>query len=496
VNGLSALSLTYSGNGNIASKADLGSYIYNPVKKNAVDSIINDPLATQPTFQQLVSYTSFNKAHTIEDESNGYDYQIIYAPDNQRVKSILSDSLGWERTRYYFGSYEKDSTASGVKHTWYINSPYGLVAVYVKENTTETLYYAETDHLGSLVALRNTNGTVVESYSYDPWGRRRNPSNWSYTNVPEPVITNRGFTGHEHLEKFNLIDMNGRVYDPVTAGFLSPDPFVTNPYFSQSYNSYSYCVNNPLKFTDPSGYVQVDMMSIFDPGQIAVFLENYINSNGDLDLAMNKVTWISQEGNYNTITREIEFWITYGGPDGGAAILTEYGYMGTANVMSRQISITLQPKDAYIFQNELYPSGQGVNYNDQYAGAVEKLAGKPYVLGADGPKAYDCSSTACYGLRTVANSKFGDYTAHDLYEKFSVPSSSKTRGSVIFYDYTSDGRIDHITTILNSSNMLHPSSGAGVLQIKPINYLDSYTKNRGGTIYYRDFNWLIINKTP
>jgi hypothetical protein len=79
---------------------------------------------------------------------------------------------------------------------------------------------------------------------------------------------------------------------------------------------------------------------------------------------------------------------------------------------------------------------------------------------------------------------------------FSVPSSSKTRGSVIFYDYTSDGRIDHITTILNSSNMLHPSSGAGVLQIKPINYLDSYTNNRGGTIYYREFNWLIINKTP
>ena len=91
-------------------------------------------------------------------------------------------------------SYEKDSTSSGVKHTWYINSPYGLVAVYVKENTTETLYYAETDHLGSLVALRNTSGTVAESYSYDPWGWRGN--------------------------------MNGRVYDPVTAGFLSHDPFV------------------------------------------------------------------------------------------------------------------------------------------------------------------------------------------------------------------------------------------------------------------------------
>jgi YD repeat-containing protein len=74
---------------------------------------------------------------------------------------------------------------------------------------SETFQY---NHPGSLVALRNTNGTVAESYSYDAWGRRG--------------------------------DMNGRVYDPVTAGFLSPDPFVANPYFSQSYNRYSYRVNN------------------------------------------------------------------------------------------------------------------------------------------------------------------------------------------------------------------------------------------------------------
>jgi RHS repeat-associated protein len=140
---------------------------------------------------------------------------------------------------------------------------------------SETFQY---DHPGSLVALRNTNGTVAESYSYDPWGRRRNPSNWSYSNVPIPVITNRGFTGHEHLEKFNLIDMNGRVYDPVTAGFLSPDPFVTNPYFSQSYNSYSYCVNNPLKFTDPSGYLVAEIYDQSNPYPDVDYVNLFIRS--------------------------------------------------------------------------------------------------------------------------------------------------------------------------------------------------------------------------
>jgi hypothetical protein len=48
--------------------------------------------------------------------------------------------------------------------------------------------------------------------------------------------------------------MNGRVYDSWLGRFLSPDPFVQSPGFSQSYNRYSYCLNNPLRYTDPSGY--------------------------------------------------------------------------------------------------------------------------------------------------------------------------------------------------------------------------------------------------
>ncbi len=64
----------------------------------------------------------------------------------------------------------------------------------------------------------------------------------------------RGFTMHEHLSAFKLINMNGRMYDPVMSRFLSPDPIIQFPENSQSYNSYSYVLNNPLKFTDPSGF--------------------------------------------------------------------------------------------------------------------------------------------------------------------------------------------------------------------------------------------------
>ena len=62
-----------------------------------------------------------------------------------------------------------------------------------------------------------------------------------------------GYTGHEHLPHFALINMNGRMYDPVLGRMLSPDNYVQNPNNAQNYNRYTYVLNNPLKYTDPSG---------------------------------------------------------------------------------------------------------------------------------------------------------------------------------------------------------------------------------------------------
>ncbi len=47
--------------------------------------------------------------------------------------------------------------------------------------------------------------------------------------------------------------MRTYTYTVTTARFLSPDPYVQSPTNSQNYNRYSYCLNNPLKYTDPSG---------------------------------------------------------------------------------------------------------------------------------------------------------------------------------------------------------------------------------------------------
>jgi RHS repeat-associated protein len=157
------------------------------------------------------------------------------------------------KIKYFSIDYEKEIKGDTTRELNYIYCPFGLVALIIKKGENQTLYFVETDYQGSILGLLNPNGTYAEKYSYDAWGRRRNPDDWSYNNVTQPTLTDRGYTGHEHLDKFNLINMNGRMYDPYLGRFLSVDPIISAADNSQNYNGYGYCLNNPLKYSDPSG---------------------------------------------------------------------------------------------------------------------------------------------------------------------------------------------------------------------------------------------------
>ena len=110
-----------------------------------------------------------------------------------------------------------------------------------------TTDYFHADHLGSISVVSNSTGTVITRYTYDAWGVR-------VAQTGSLTETHHGFTAHEHLDNVGLIHMNGRVYDPVLARFMSADPYVQTQDNMQSYNRYSYVWNNPLSGADPSGY--------------------------------------------------------------------------------------------------------------------------------------------------------------------------------------------------------------------------------------------------
>ena len=406
---------------------------------------------------------------------NGQNILYVYDATGVKLRKTVNTT-----TTDYTGNFIYENNV-----LQFFNQPEGYVEISSPPSgELEGAYvYQYKDHLGNIrlsykdISLTSTPSLqIVEENNYYPFGLKHK----GYNNLQNGRDHNFGFGNKEEQEELGLswIDITARNYDPALGRWMNVDPLAEQ---MRRHSPYNYAFNNPIYFIDPDGMAPAGF------GGIVQFSKTPESDDFDIKQTDNKL--IRELLAENRIIAG-NFSQGSSGPGDPPKIFNSKTETAVGEDVVNQLDevvVNGKSRDA---------SGQGINYNDQYAGAVEKLAGKPYLLRANGPDAYDCSSTACYGIRTVANSKFGDYTAHDLYTMFSVPSSSKTRGSVIFYDYTSDGRIDHITTILNSSNMLHPSSGAGVLQIKPINYLDSYTNNRGGTIYYREFNWLIINKTP
>ena len=128
--------------------------------------------------------------------------------------------------------------------------------LYSKPIYASTFRYVYKDHLGSVVTVTDETGNIIAEQNFDAWGRQRNPDTWDYSGLAlNPAWLYRGYTGHEHMPEFSIINMNGRMYDPMLGRMMAADNYIQAPDFTQSFNRFSYCWNNPLKYTDPSGEI-------------------------------------------------------------------------------------------------------------------------------------------------------------------------------------------------------------------------------------------------
>lgn len=244
--------------GNITSKSDVGTYHYGengegPKTLTHIDPA--DPNICVPSSVTNYQLSSYNK---ITDLSRGADRQkIIYDVDRQRIIQRIYKYGKLDMSRIHVGGLlETMQTDTLSKDIHYIRAGEGVVAVYETENTGADEYkYWHKDHLGSVSTITDELGVVTENLSFDAWGKRRNHEDWSSMEFSlSASVDSRGFTGHEHMDLFGLINMNGRIYDPIIGRFVQPDPFVQNITDLQNYNRYSYVLNNPLSYTDPSGF--------------------------------------------------------------------------------------------------------------------------------------------------------------------------------------------------------------------------------------------------
>lgn len=260
VQGQLPASVSYAPNGNILSKTGLGNYQYHPARQLAVEKVDNTGLEISPDIQDIVM-TPFHK--TAQVREGDYQLDFLYGPDESRRRTLLQNlAQSTTQTRYFSGDYELTIGASGGTGVHYIRSAGGLEAIYVIENGTGQMYYPHTDHLGSLLAVSDDQGNIAAEQSFDAWGRYRDPATWvnfpTFQPVNLPLWLYRGFTGHEHLSPVGgggsaLINMNGRMYDPLLGRMLSPDNNLQQPDLTQNHNRYSYALNNPLRYVDPSG---------------------------------------------------------------------------------------------------------------------------------------------------------------------------------------------------------------------------------------------------
>nr|WP_249118584.1 RHS repeat-associated core domain-containing protein [Pseudoalteromonas sp. NEC-BIFX-2020_015] len=131
------------------------------------------------------------------------------------------------------------------------------------EGQAQKVQVAHTDMLGSTVLITDHQGKGIGQYIYDPWGKQQQVyTSQALTSNAMLLSQMRSFTGHEQMDELEVIHMNGRIYDANIGRFLQADPFVQFPNLTQSHNRYSYVLNNPLTYNDPSGYFLKKLMKI------------------------------------------------------------------------------------------------------------------------------------------------------------------------------------------------------------------------------------------
>ncbi|TPG35401.1 FG-GAP-like repeat-containing protein [Flavobacterium pectinovorum] len=209
-----------------------------------------------------VTYNTFKSP--IEIEETGVDkISFTYNDGNDRSSMFYGGQQTNKLQRTYFKHYSADGTmeikqntvTGAVEFITYIGGDGYTAPIAAKSdgiNPSNYLYLAR-DYQGTIVAIVDQTGAIVEKRLFDAWGTIVKVQDGAGNILSGLTVLDRGYTGHEHLQSIGIIHMNGRLYDPKLHRFMQPDNFVQDPFNTQNYNRYGYCWNNPLRYNDASG---------------------------------------------------------------------------------------------------------------------------------------------------------------------------------------------------------------------------------------------------
>jgi len=254
----STISYAYDAIGNITSN-DLGTdsmlYQYTGTQAHAVSGITFNSVPYNYTYDNNGNMTA---GPDFTDLAQVATRSIVYNADNMPTQIDHTKGGTTVTTNFVYdgsGTRAKKSVSGGNK-TFYIGNHYevegGVVTKYVFAGEMRVAkvsavgaYYFHKDHLGSSAVITDSSGASVETVEYLPYGGVR-----LQTGTP---VDRYKYTDQERDGETGLYNYDARLYDPVVGLFVSADSIVPNPANPQSLNRYSYCLNNPLIFVDPSG---------------------------------------------------------------------------------------------------------------------------------------------------------------------------------------------------------------------------------------------------
>ncbi|MFZ0598810.1 MAG: RHS repeat-associated core domain-containing protein [Flavobacterium sp.] len=212
--------------------------------------------------QLNVDYNAFKSPIQIE-ETNVDKISFTYNEDNQRSTMYYGGFQNEKLDRPLRKHYSADGTmevkenrlTNTFEFVTYIGGDGYSAPIVTKSDgiNLPNYLYLHRDYQGTILAITNSNGDLIEKRLFDAWGSIIKVQDGAGNTLNGLTVLERGYTGHEHLQSVGLINMNARLYDPIIHRFLQTDNFVQDPTNTQNYNQYGYVLNNPLLYTDPSG---------------------------------------------------------------------------------------------------------------------------------------------------------------------------------------------------------------------------------------------------
>jgi len=277
VNKIRKFQQTYDNKGRIG-QSPIGTYEYNNAKKYQNSEVELSPEGVVYYNQhrvQNITYNAFKSPIQIHEESFdkiNFTYNTFQSRSSMFYGGFQEDKLLRSKRKHYSadGSIEIKINGGVIEFITYLGGDgYSAPVIYKTNGSSQQEYlYLHRDYLGSIVAITNQAGAIVEKRHFDAWGDVARVSDGNDNSLVGLTILDRGYTGHEHLQSVGLIHMNGRLYDAKVHRFLMPDNFIQDPTNTQNYNRYGYVLNNPLKYNDPSGEELVTLITAVVIGAI------------------------------------------------------------------------------------------------------------------------------------------------------------------------------------------------------------------------------------